>query len=81
MKIKLPILYYTDQGAELYEAGLDVPESENEIRDVLFYEITSVHPDTNSDDRCVIHSGGDSYVCDLPMKAVETILFNSRVWN
>ena len=73
MKLKLPILFDTDESDKQKlitgESGYDV----SEIRLTTFYQINAVAP---SDEKgySIIYVGGDEFICRMPVEQVEKII-------
>jgi hypothetical protein len=68
--VLLPILFYAD-GGMLAELGITT--SETEVRYVRFYTIDNICPDSD-EDKTLINSGGETFVCTWGMDKVETLI-------
>ena len=79
MKIKLPILFLTDDICQLEDLGLDFNLSDAEIRETTFYNINAVSPYLeNGVNYTSIHANGDGFICPLSVEEVEEIITQNK---
>lgn len=73
-KIRLPIFFMNDSTQAKESAGIDYDVSENDIREVIFYDITAIAEYSADTNYSNIYAGGTSFVCAWPVSKVERIL-------
>lgn len=75
-KVKLPI-FFLNKTTELKEAtGIEYDLDENDVRDILFFNIEAISEYSNDDRYSTIYACGTSFVCAWPMNKLEKVLSN-----
>jgi hypothetical protein len=83
MRLILPILYNTDETTKKDEIGVDIKVSEYIIRDMIFYQISSVGQYVENgivmDNYSQIYSNGISFYCALSVNEVDKLITKSML--
>lgn len=77
MKVKLPILFETEETQTLKDVGIEPSLEDNEINIITFYNINAISKYMEDDDYTNIYSNGMCFICNLRLDEVEEIIDKS----
>jgi hypothetical protein len=80
MKVRLPILAYSETGAALLDLDIEVSLDESDVKEMVFYNIDCLASYfEDGKEYCVVFSAGEQFTSNLTMDQVEELIEkNSR---
>jgi hypothetical protein len=75
-RIELPIVFHTENSKALDDLGIE--SDDHQIQTGYFYHIDCVLPRTDEPHRTSVYSGGEIYLCELPIDETLKIIDESH---
>lgn len=75
MRIKLPIIFHTEESYQAEKLGLDVPIEDGDVKEMIFYQIDALSPYTsNKNNFTKIYTSANNFICTLNINQVDQLI-------